>query len=264
VPFAAFIPLIAAGVQAAASIFTQNKQNKENRRLAEYQNEANQEYLQQQLAYNTPAQQVARYQSAGLNPNLVYGQTNAGNQQQPLTHPDIKPTDYSAMMNLVPLANQTAMTVSQVQAQNATTRQKTVMTELNRLQAKVLARNPALNDDAYKAMIDSLKSAAEIKASESAQSQMTTKWMETQAYVDKGGGTVEITYNGYVKMDKELQLLEQRFRLGELDAKLKSEVMTSKEFQNAILEVQKKFMTDGDITPQHILTFIQLLLMKAL
>lgn len=47
--------------------------NAANRQLAEYQNEMNLEQWNRENEYNHPIQQMARLQSAGLNPHLVYG-----------------------------------------------------------------------------------------------------------------------------------------------------------------------------------------------
>lgn len=46
----------------------------------------NRDYMNQ---YNSPEQQMQRLKNAGLNPNLMYGQGNTGNQQQA---PDYNPT----------------------------------------------------------------------------------------------------------------------------------------------------------------------------
>lgn len=47
--------------------------NAANRKLAEYQNEMNLAQWNRENEYNHPIQQMARLQSAGLNPHLVYG-----------------------------------------------------------------------------------------------------------------------------------------------------------------------------------------------
>jgi len=44
-----------------------------------------------QNAYNSPQQQMQRYQAAGLNPNLIYGQSNTGGSIQV---PDASPVDF--------------------------------------------------------------------------------------------------------------------------------------------------------------------------
>lgn len=254
------IPAVIAVGSLVAGIIGQRKQAKENRKLAEYQNQANEAYLEKQLEYNTPKNQMTRWQEAGLNPHLVYGQGNPGNQSSPIQASEIGRTDYQTSFNqIVPFLNQSMMTQSQVQAIDAKTRQTYVMTELNRLQARVLEKNPLLDSAGFKAIIDALKSSAEIKASESTMQSIKAEWSSQEGFGKYAGMKL-----GEAKLFKELELLEQRFKLNELDAKLKVEVLTSKEFQNAILEVQKRWMTDAEVTPQHILQFIQLLLMKAL
>lgn len=254
-------PLLPLAVIAGgwlASWLGQRKQAKENASLAAQQASANERYLQMQLDYNTPRAQMARYQDAGLNQNLIYGQGNPGNQSAPLSYPDTQRTDYqSAAAMLSPQLNQAMLTQSQVQSIDAKTRQTGVLTQLNMLQARVLERNPLLNATGYNAIIDSLKSSAEIKASESVVSGINSNFANTQDF--KSGLKM-----GEVRLFQELDLLDQRFKLGSLDGQLKAQVLQSKEFQNAILEVQKKWMTDAEITPQHILQFIQLLLMKLL
>ena len=151
---------IAAVAAIATAIISSESQKKQNRELARFQADANEKYLREQQEYNSPASQMARFQAAGLNKHLIYGQGNPGNQSAPLTYPEIKPVDLSqyshTVSNLVPLINQTRLADSQVQAQNAATQQKYAQAELQKLQAEVLAKNPALNDEGYKAMIQSL------------------------------------------------------------------------------------------------------------
>lgn len=245
--------LAAAAIAAGVGIWQAHKQNKENRKLAGYQHARNAELLDKQLAYNSPESQMKRYQDAGLNPHLVYGQGSPGNQNAPLQYPDIKPTDYQSLMsNVVPVFNQTRLADAQVQAQNASTMQRHAMTDLNRMQTEVLKKNPLLDNAGFKAIIDGLKATAALKESQGSGQKLQNFVTEATA-----GHVVNKIYH-------EVELLEQRFNLGKIDAKIKAEILTSKEFNNAILEVQKKFMTDGEVTPQHIVQFIQLLLMKAL
>jgi len=252
---AAILAAVVAAIGVAASASSANKQAQANKDLAAFQADANQKYLNQQNEYNSPKNQMARFQSAGLNPNLIYGQGSPGNQTSPLSYPDIKPANFQARKDpseVLAAVNQQRITDAQVNATNATTLQKTAMTEVNRLQARVMERNPALNDGGFAAMIDNLKASAQLK-------QEQVKGQKIQNFTNDAAAGWRVD-----KVYKEVQLLEQRFQLGSKDAAIKAEVLKSKEFQNAILEVQKRFMTDGDITPQHIVQFIQLLLMKAL
>lgn len=255
--------IIAAVVAVVGMIVNSSQQKKgaerqqqANMDLAKFQADANQKYLDKQNEYNTPEKQMSRFQAAGLNPNLIYGQGTPGNQTQPLSYPDIKPADFQRAApnttEAVQLYNQTRLANSQVNAQNAQTRQKHAQTELNKLQARVLEKNPLLDDAGFKATIDNLKASAELKGEQVGGQKISN-------FQQAGIGPATL-----VKIYRETELLEQRFQLGQQDAKIKAEIVKGKEFQNAILEVQKKFMTDGDITPQHIYQFIQLLLMKLL
>lgn len=79
---------IAVGVGAAQLLgqginaFSQGKTNKKTRKWNEkmygiQRNDALADYNMQN-EYNSPAAQMARYKAAGLNPNLIYGQSNEG------------------------------------------------------------------------------------------------------------------------------------------------------------------------------------------
>ena len=54
-------------------------------------NEANLRLWREQAAYNSPKAQMARYQAAGLNPNLIYSQGNPGNMT---SSPTMQPKHY--------------------------------------------------------------------------------------------------------------------------------------------------------------------------
>lgn len=61
-----------------------------------FQNWLNQRATQRMLDYNSPAMQMARFRAAGLNPNLIYSQGNAGNQASPVEFgaPDVNPFNH--------------------------------------------------------------------------------------------------------------------------------------------------------------------------
>lgn len=244
-------PAIIAGVSAIASGIAQRRQNKKNLELAKFQNDANQAAIDRQNSYNSPQAQMARYKEAGLNPNLIYSQGNPGNQSGISQYPDVGRPDYQSIAaKLAPDFNQARLADAQVDAQNAKTVQTYAMTRLNKMQAELIAANPLMNDEGFKATIDSLKMAAELKG---------TQWNQALTDLRITQKTEAATID---KATAELQLLFDRHNLNNADAKIKAEIVTSKAFQNDILEVQKKFMTNGDITPQHILQFINLLLLK--
>lgn len=81
---------IAAGTASAVS---SGKANKRGEKLAKHLNASNQQFTREindlnyqrameqwhlENAYNSPKSQMQRYQEAGLNPNLIYGQQNLG------------------------------------------------------------------------------------------------------------------------------------------------------------------------------------------
>lgn len=238
-------PLLAAGTSAGLQLMS----GAANKRAVKEQAKWNQKFIDQQNEYNTPANQMARFMDAGLNPHLVYGQGSPGNQSSP-NHMERAPIP--DLSNVIPLMNQTMMTQSQTEALDAKTQQTYTVTALKEVEKRVLERNPLLNDPAFFAIIDGLLSTAELKRGE------------------RGLQAVEMEYQTATvglraaKIEREIELMEQRFNLGQLDGSIKAEVLKSKEFQNAILEVQKKFLADGELGSQQILQFVQLLLMKIL
>lgn len=77
--------LISAGTGVLQNIFNAGavrRVNESQKDLARYQVDLERQLINEQNAYNTPASQMARYQEAGLNPNLIYGNgsSSAGNQ----------------------------------------------------------------------------------------------------------------------------------------------------------------------------------------
>lgn len=251
----AIVASIIANITLVANYESQKRQEKHNMELAQFEAAQNAQLQAEQNAYNAPAAQMQRYQDARLNPNLIYGQGTPGNQPSVIPYPSITPTDQSldaGLFQAASLANTGRMTSSQVTANKASIGLKTAQTELSKLQAAVIARNPALNDAGYKAMIDGLIATASLKEAQARKEGTIADWQNA------------VSSEGFAKINREVQLLEQKYKLGEVDRDIKASILKSKDFQNDILEVQKNFMKDGDITPQHIVQFIQMLIMKAM
>lgn len=199
----------------------------------------NEGYVQQQNTYNEPKNQMARYQAAGLNPNLVYTQGNPGNQSQVPNAPDIS----HAGSDLVSSYNASSVAQSQVSAQRAQTSRTKTLEQIDKIKGEVLSRNPILNNSVLNAIVNTMIATANDKMNKANMSRIDLNVAER-------------------RVEAEIKLLEQRFDLGNADAAIKAKVLESKEFQNAILEVQKKFISDGDIGPQQVLDFVKLLLLK--
>ena len=105
--------------------------------------------LQQQLvndanAYNTPGMQMQRFQNAGLNPYMMLGQVNAGNQTSVAS---TSPVDYSSgVQGIGNAANtliQAASANSQIEVNKATIAKTESETALNQIDAQTRAAENA-------------------------------------------------------------------------------------------------------------------------
>lgn len=128
---------LASGVINAISSKSNNKsqqqfaQNMYNQQRADALSDWN-----MQNAYNAPAQQMARYKAAGLNPNLIYGQGNSGNSTPVRTSsPSTYPRTAVQVPDLGSIAHDAIMTkyqVDQANLQNRLTQAQIDKTEQDR------------------------------------------------------------------------------------------------------------------------------------
>lgn len=75
----ALLPYITAAIDPIANALSTTLTNKANMKLAQYQFDTQKEMWKMNNEYNTPSAQMERYNRAGLNPNLIYGQGTPGN-----------------------------------------------------------------------------------------------------------------------------------------------------------------------------------------
>lgn len=225
--------MIGAAIAAGASILggvlgsrSQKKTNDKNMELAKYQNawqaqenekayQRNLEMWNLQNAYNSPTQQMARLRSAGLNPNLVYGNGVTGNsagstpQYQPA---DIKRAELSpyrgwnqglsdAVSNFLAYRSNRAQ-VENMEAQNSLIRQQTA-TEATR-QANIAASTARSEFDLSQAnrLKDVSVSMAEAQMSR-AQHEASTAWSQSQ--------------QSWIKTNIERALQETRIKIGKAE-----------------------------------------------
>lgn len=243
---------IAAVLGTVGQLIASNQQETSAEHAAQHQYDLAKAATDAQNLYNSPAEQLKRFKDAGLNPNLIYGQGSAGNQPSATPVPSFPVKNLQSLMQFLPLFNQTRLVSSQVQATDAKTVQTTQLTELNKMQTKVLSARPELDSEGFKAMIDGLKATAAMK-----QSQVTGQNIANFVSDASAGWRVD-----FIK--KQTDWLDARLKMAGTDAKIKDQILNSKEFQNAILEKQKEFMVDGKVDAQHIYSFITLLLQKLL
>lgn len=110
-----FIPAIIAGAGAlaggiAGGLFNRGATagaNKTNIKLAREQMQFEERMVKEQNEYNSPANQMARYAQAGLNPNLVYQQGNSGNQTSVPSYnrADVKPATFDFQSDMAGAVN---------------------------------------------------------------------------------------------------------------------------------------------------------------
>jgi len=252
---------IAAGIAAVAGIVTtliaNDQQKKENKRAADRNLEANRKLIEEQNLYNSPEEQMKRYKQANLNTNLIYGNgtASAGNQTQTATRNE-QPPAIKSFQQVTPdtleAYNQTRLVNSQVQATDASTVQRTTQAALNKLQGEVIKKNPLLDDAGFKAIIDGLVSTATIKGNEADMSGMDKNFKE-------------ITYGNKAQMVfTEMKILDQKYDLSILDNQQKAELVKSSKFKNDLIELQQKFMKDGEWSSGMVMQFIQQVLLKFL
>lgn len=138
------IPLIAAGSVLAGGVanllgsrYQTKKTNTANMKLAEYQYSKDLEMWNAQNAYNSPSAQMERYQEAGLNPNLIYGNgASAGNASSapsynaPRIDEHYQLPNFSnlgvEMINLYQGYQMNKAQIDNVKAQTAATQQRTL------------------------------------------------------------------------------------------------------------------------------------------
>lgn len=77
----------------AATMYANHQNRKFSEKMYQRQYEDSIKFWEMQNAYNTPAMQMQRYQDAGLNPHLIYGQGNSGNAS-PIPTPDTMPVNH--------------------------------------------------------------------------------------------------------------------------------------------------------------------------
>lgn len=235
-PFlAAAAPFIAAGVNAVGNMIGTKMQSNENMKMAQYQNE-----------YNTPANQRRRYEDAGFNPNLAVTQGTSGNMSSPPQSADYQ----SVLANLGTQVQQARLLKSQADLNETKVDESGVKQDLMKAQESVAKANPWLNRSYVDSTVLQLQSAAKIKEQEA---------MVMTSYTKSGDRSGEF---GMLKMQRELDILDQKYKLMQSDQKIKAEIFQSKEFQNDLLQIQRDWMKNADVTPQHIYQFIMMLLMK--
>lgn len=248
------LPEIAAAGITAFTRGGPRRQYKWNKKAAEDANRMNRENqertLQQNLriqaeqrVYDSAESQMARYKAAGLNPHLLYGSgggaggafpVDAGNvpgvnvQPPSASYPDVGASFISAGQSLA----QTALTKARTDESGMSAAYKSVLIDI----AKT---NPMLSPGVAERVALSMYKAAELKSS------TDTHLLEGWTKMD--GKEMRLSH---AKIEADVRSMIQDLGLKTLDLKIKNEIFSSKEFENALKEIQVKWMRDNEITPQ--------------
>lgn len=225
-----------------------------NRANAEWQLEQNKLLQSEQRAYDSPEQQMQRYLAAGLNPHLIYGSGGSAGETFAIgmgsvpgasmgqVNPNAVP-DYGAGFMA---AAQTAANIPLAQAKTETEgmRQQSMA-----IQNQIAKTNPMLRPEVASSVAWMMDQAAQAKA------------YESYARLEPGSTGFNVIKR---QMEAEVAALEQKLGLNTEDLKIKNKILESKQYENAVKELQVKWLKDGDVTPEHIRQGLMLLLSKML
>jgi ATP-dependent Lon protease len=246
----------AAGINFLGGLAGAGIQARHNRKMAELQHRHNWEILQYQLAYNHPSQQMARFLEAGLNPNLIYGQGNPGNMDF-FRYPEVQPANFQApFANVGSTIAQMRLLESQAALNEVKITESTAKRAVLEAQESLIKANPYLNKEYIDSLVKNLTAVAQLKERE-ALIMNSFEW-----YPGKEPGELIKSSVMSRKIHAEIENLERKYKLQELDAKIKAQVIQSKQFENDLKEIEVKFLRDAEINPGHVWQFIMLLLSK--
>ncbi|QXP07930.1 MAG: DNA pilot protein [Arizlama microvirus] len=264
------LPAVVSAATAAGQALAQGgpkRQYKWNKKAAEDANRMNRDnqswLLQQQKdiqreqrEYDSPESQMSRYQAAGLNPHLIYGSGASAGQAFPIDSGQIAPARLDAPDASYPdIAGnflRAGNNLSSMGLTNQRIGESQARTALTGLQTDIAKTNPMLSPSVANWVASSLEETARQKA-------MTSRYMLHM----NPGDTIADTRMGQL-VDAEVQTMVQKLGLNTADLQIKNRILQSKEFENAVKEIQAKWMKDSEITPEHIRQGLMLLLTKML
>lgn len=225
-----------------------------NRDNAMWALEENRKLQQEQRVYDSPENQMARYKAAGLNPHLIYGSgSSSAGGAFPISTQGIAPYRVDAPNASYPdVAGsfmQAGQTLAQTNLAEAKTAESGYKQEALSIQNAIARANPMLDPGVADWVARSLEETARLKAIESRQ------WLSKSS---------EGLMRAQEKINGELEQMFQKIGLNAVDQNIRNKILESKEFENAIKEIQVNWLKDAEITPQHIYQGILMLLTKML
>lgn len=216
-----------------------NRMNRENQQWLLQQNR---ELQAEQRGYDSPESQMERYIAAGLNPHLIYGNGSSAGSAFPIDAGNVGNVNIQPPSAAYPDIAGGFIRAQQMAAQTQLNQARTAEVEMSVAYKSVLVdiakTNPMLNPEVAGWVATSMQEMARLKSMEA------RSWLADPADVSSEKSNV------YRKVQAEVDAMVQRLGLNTADLAVKNRILESKEFANAILEVQKKWMVDNEITPQ--------------
>lgn len=215
-----------------------------NKQLQDYVFAQNLEQWNRENQYNSPAAQMARFNAAGLNANLMYGNMSAG-----ATSPEMSVGDVgTGSAPSAPNADVPFVGFDYIAAQNALSQSKLIDAQVNKTNAETLGvisdnalKSGTLSANIDKAFADLANTVADtdLKTAETTGQEIQNTVDENIAptKIKQAEANLENTKKQGLNLDKTNELLDAQVTNMKLDSRLKSIEYKIKEYEKKIASV---------------------------
>lgn len=224
-----------------------NVMNRENQQWLLEQNRALQD---EQRKYDSPRSQMDRYIAAGLNPNMIYGSGSSAGQAFPIDAGSVPGVNIQPPSARYPDITGSFLGAAQSVAQTELIQQRTQESQTNQALKEVMIdiakTNPMLQPWVSEWVATAMSETARLKS------------LESRSWMSSSEGVLKISQ----KVNAEIENMTQRLGLNTADLQIKNKIFESKEFENAIKQINAQWLQDGDMSPEHIRQGLMLILSK--
>lgn len=251
---------------AVGQIGSQRRQYKWNEKTAEAnQKRAREDYLWQleyekQLRdearlYDSPQKQMERYLAAGLNPNMIYGSGGSPGGAFQISAPALSGVSSAGAVDVsLPSLLDVVGQVENIANTRARTAVANTQAQINEVVAEVHKANPMLDPEIASKVAAEMGATADLKIEESRIK--TTRWWNENG-----------TYKGSLlerQIENDVNAGFKRLGLLDADLREKNQIFEGREFDIWIKDLNKKWLENGEYTPEHIRQGIMLILSRML
>lgn len=199
-----------------------------------------QRIFERDAAYNSPEAQMQRFKDAGLNPNLIYGQGSPGNVTgtAPSAQGNVKLDVVAQILQATMMKKEIEFKDAQIDAIKTNTRLSEERIGSEDAKQLRMAEDLRYLKQRYPQLMVQLEAGNEKALRENRIGDQTEEFS-----VQKRMGEAILISN---RISVELQ----RLNLMEKDGSIRDEILKSKQLQNALLNIQHKFLSEGEMNPQ--------------